>query len=127
MQRSVRSAVGRAEAGPLLGMLGGALGALAGLMEVTIGPAIRSWVGNKQDTTGLGTLTTLLSVVAFAAAWSAARHPDLAPGRRAAVVALLWIPAGICFTTVGALWYLPGPLLIVSGLLIVRGYAGRRA
>ena len=99
---------------------------LAGTLELTIGHAIRSAVGNKTDMTGLELLTIVLSLTAVVAAWNAVRHPQLSRARRFAVVFLLLIPAGIYFTTVGALWWIPGPLLLVSGLVIARGAMGRR-
>ena len=37
-----------------VGATGAALGVLAGLLELTIGPSIRSWLGDKHDTSGSG-------------------------------------------------------------------------
>ena len=90
-----------------LALAGASLGALAGLLELTIGPSIRDWVGNKQDTTRLGWTTIILSLVALAAAIAIRRRPD----RRVAIALGLLVPGLICFTTVGRLWYLPGTLL----------------
>jgi hypothetical protein len=104
-----------------LALAGAALGVLAGLLELTIGPSIRDWVGNKQDTTRLGLTTAILSAVALAGA-SALRQPrDRLAGRRVAVTLALLIPALICFTTVGRLWYLPGALLLAAGALVLAG------
>ena len=68
MQHGVRNVMSQSVVGPRLGLLGGTLGMLAGMLELTIGPAIRSWVGNKENTTGLEILTMVLSLAAFSAA-----------------------------------------------------------
>jgi hypothetical protein len=107
-----------------LGILGGALGLLAGLVELAAGPSIRSWVGNKEDTTRLGLLTLLLAAIALAAALGLARRPRSAP-RRAVLVAGMLLPALICFTTVGRLWYVPGALLVGAAVLAAAGLRGR--
>ncbi|MBJ7455904.1 MAG: hypothetical protein JHC74_07585 [Thermoleophilia bacterium] len=107
-----------------LGAAGAALGVAAGLVQIVVGPDIRDWVGDKQDTTRLGLATLVLSLVALTAAGLLARHPDAnGPGRLLAAAGLL-IPAGICFTTVGRLWYAPGVLLIVAGALVLAGLRG---
>ena len=100
-----------------LGVVGGTLGLAAGLAELAAGPSIRSWVGNKQDTTRLGLATLVLSAIALAAAIALARRPAAAAPRRFALVAGLLLPGMICFTTVGRLWYLPGALLVAAGVL----------
>jgi hypothetical protein len=97
------------------------LGVLAGLLELTIGPSIRDWVGNKQDTTRLGLTTTILSVVALTAAAALRRPRGPIAGRRVAIALALAIPALVCFTTVGRLWYLPGALLLAAGALVLAG------
>jgi hypothetical protein len=103
-----------------LAAAGATLGIVAGLLELTIGPSIREWVGDKQDTTRLGLTTIVLSSAALAAAASLRRRGRRAGGRRLAVVLGLVVPAVICFTTVGRLWLLPGPLLLAAaGLLLV--------
>ncbi len=104
-----------------LALAGASLGVLAGLLEITIGPSVRDWVGNKQDTTRLGLTTTALSAIALIAAVALRRpHEDTARRRVALALALL-IPALICFTTVGRLWYLPGALLLAAGALVLAG------
>lgn len=100
-----------------VGLAGAALGLIAGLLELTIGPSIRSWVGDKSDTTGLGITTIVLSLIALAAAVHALRHPAASVAGRLLIGAALLVPAGICFTTVGSLWYVPGPLLVAAGAL----------
>jgi hypothetical protein len=104
-----------------LALAGASLGVLVGLLELTIGPSIRDWVGNKQDTTRLGLTTTVLSAVALAAGVAVWRAHDGVVARRVAVGLGLLMPALICFTTVGQLWYLPGPLLLTAGALVLAG------
>ena len=100
------------------GILGSALGILAGLVEFGIGAQIRPWIGNKENPAGLGILTLLLSGMAFVAI-NSARKIELQTNDRKLVVFLgVLIPALICFTTVGRLWYLPGLLLIITAFLL---------
>jgi hypothetical protein len=115
-----RAAPHRDGAAAVLGLTGASLGVLAGLIELTAGPSIRDWVGNKQDTTRLGLTTLLLSLVALASAGWLRRSGGRGAGRVAAALGLL-IPAVVCFTTVGRLWYLPGALLLASGVLVLAG------
>lgn len=111
-----RPTVGRSAA--ILGVVGATLGLVAGLVELTAGPSIRSWVGNKEDTTRLGLATLVLAAIAFAAALALLRRPDASAPRRLALAAALLLPGLICFTTVGRLWYVPGALLLAAGLLV---------
>jgi hypothetical protein len=104
-----------------LALAGASLGVLAGLLELTIGPSVRDWVGNKQDTTSLGLTTTILSAVALVAAAALRRPRGAIAGRRVAIALALAIPALICFTTVGRLWYLPGALLLAAAALVLAG------
>jgi hypothetical protein len=97
-----------------IGAAGAALGVAAGLAELTLGPSIRSWVGNKQDTTRLGLATLLLAALAVLAALALRRPGASPPARLAAAIGLL-VPGLICFTTVGRLWYLPGAILVPAG------------
>lgn len=99
-----------------LGAAGASLGLLAGLLELAAGPSMRSWVGDKQDTTRLGVTTTVLALVALVATGQL-RRPNA--GRRIAIVLALVLPAFVGFTTVGRLWYVPGPLLLVAGALVL--------
>jgi hypothetical protein len=102
-----------------LALAGAALGLVAGALELTIGPSIRDWVGDKQDTTRLGLTTILLSAVALAAATALQRRQQDTGGRRVAIALGLVLPALVCFTTVGRLWYIPGALLLASAALTV--------
>lgn len=103
----------------LIGTGGALLGVLVGALDVAFGPSIRSWVGDKQNTTGLGTATILLSLVALASVVGSTSLRSPSTGQRLAVAAALIVTAGICFTTTGRLWYAPGTLLILAGLLAV--------
>lgn len=104
-----------------LALAGASLGLLAGLLELTVGPSVRDWVGNKQDTTRLGLTTAVLSAVALTAAAALRRRRGPIAGRRLAIALGLMLPALICFTTVGRLWYLPGALLLAGGTLVLAG------
>lgn len=98
-------------------LAGALLGVVAGLVELTTGPSIRSWVGDKQDTTRLGITTTLLALIALTAALYL-RRALTSPGQRLAIAAGLLVPGLIGFTTVGRLWLVPGPLLVTAGVLV---------
>jgi hypothetical protein len=97
--------------------MGASLGILAGLVELTLGPHIRSWVGNKQDTTRLGLATIALSAIALLAAVAWLRRRQASPGARLIVVVGLIVPGVICFTTVGRAWSVPGALLVVAAAM----------
>ncbi len=109
-----------------LGTWGAALGMLAGVVEFSFGAHIRPWIGNKENPLILGLVTMLLSGVALFAVRKARKPgPDNADRRLATILGVL-VPAGVCFTTVGRLWYLPGVLLSVSaGLLIADAWRNR--
>jgi hypothetical protein len=109
----------RADVAVALGTAGAALGAIAGLAQLFVGPDIREWVGDKQDTTRLGLTTLLLSLVALAAVAFLRRRPEARGTARLLAAAGIMIPAALCFTTAGRLWYVPGALLIVAGLLVL--------
>jgi hypothetical protein len=97
--------------------MGASLGLVAGLVELTLGPHIRSWVGSKQDTTRLGLATITLSAIALLAAVTWLQRRETSPGTRLLIVVALIVPGVICFTTVGRAWYVPGALLIVAAAI----------
>lgn len=101
-------------AAAVLGTVGGSLGVFAGLVQASAGPLIPQWTGAKDTPVALGALTVVLSGLAVLSAirLGAVRPPT--PGRHLAAAAGLAVPAALCFTTVGALWYLPGALLLVA-------------
>jgi hypothetical protein len=45
---------------------------------------------------------------------------------RLALAAAILVAALICFTTVGRLWYVPGPLLIIAAASLLTGSRGVR-
>jgi hypothetical protein len=94
--------------------MGASLGIVAGLVELTLGPHLRSWVGSKQDTTRLGLATITLSAIALLAAVTWLQRRETSPGTRLLVVVGLIVPGVICFTTVGRAWYVPGALLVAA-------------
>lgn len=121
-----RDAEGRGvtELSSRLGIAGATLGVIAGVIQWSFGAEIPELTGSKLHPVQLGIITILLSLVAMAASLAA---KDLAARstRGTVLVALgLLIPAGICFTTVGSLWYLPGPLLIAAAFLVIARFQG---
>jgi hypothetical protein len=102
-----------------LAVAGATLGVIAGLVDVAIGASIRAWVGNKLDTTTLGVATVILSGVSLAAGVEWHRPGGRAAGRRLATVLGLLVPAGVCFTTSGRLWFVPGVLLLSASVLVL--------
>ncbi len=101
-----------------LGVVGAALGVLAGLVQATVGSSIPDWTGAKSAPGALGGLTIALSLVAGLAAVRQVR-PGLSTGSRAVTALALLVPGLLCFTTVGRLWYLPGALLVIAGLFVI--------
>ena len=102
-----------------LAAAGAGFGILAGIIDVAVGSTIRDWVGNKLDTTTLGAGTIALSAVALVAVIAWQRPGGRNDGRRLATVLTLAVPAAICFTTIGRLWYIPGLLLLAASVLIL--------
>lgn len=99
-------------------MFGSTLGILAGLIEFRIGAQIRPLIGNKENPAVLGLVTILLSGLALATFIVARKQePQTEDGKLAIFLGAL-LPAAICFTTVGLLWYLPGTLLLVAAALL---------
>jgi len=92
---------------------------LAGLIEMSVGALIRPWIGNKESPIALGIITFFLSLLAFLSVDSAHKRNDPTNNRKIATLFGVLVPATICFTTVGRLWYLPGLLLIVTSSLLV--------
>lgn len=110
-----------------LGLPGAALGVIAGLIQWAFGGDIPDWTGNKLHPGRLGLITTALSALALVSIHAATGRPYLATPHRALLAGVgVLAPAAICFTTVGRLWYLPGPLLLVAGALILVAPRGER-
>lgn len=112
----------------VLGIAGGSLGVFAGLVQASAGPLIPPWTGDKDSPVALGALTVVLSGLAVLCAvrLGAVRPPT--PGRHLAAAAGLAVPGALCFTTAGALWYLPGALLLVAaaGAVATAEHIGER-
>ena len=101
-----------------LGVGGAALGVLAGLFQALAGARFPDWTGAKAAPVSLGLLTIAASLLAgFAAA--AQDRPERPTGVRAVCSLGVLLPALLCFTTVGRLWYLPGPILLISGIVMI--------
>ncbi|MBC7633904.1 hypothetical protein [Aeromicrobium sp.] len=109
-----------------LGLLGGASGMIAGVVQAVAGPDIPELTGSKASPVALGLLTIVLSAIGLASAVSLGKDSIPPSGRVASAVGML-VPGVVCFTTVGALWYLPGPLLTVpAGLAVAGGWRESR-
>jgi hypothetical protein len=106
------------EWGYRLAVLGAVLGVIAGVVQWGFGAEISDWSGDKLHPEQLGLITVALSVVSLAAARVAVSRPRRPSLDRRLLAAGVAVPALICFTTVGRLWYLPGPLLLVAAGLI---------
>jgi hypothetical protein len=96
--------------------VGGVLGVAAGLAQAGFGSRIPTWTGAKAEPLALGLLTITLSLVAAAGAWAWRRPDQLLPPTVAVIC------ASIGFSTVGRLWYLPGPLILAAALAGVRDW-----
>lgn len=101
----------------------GVLGILAGTIQATFGTQIPDWTGAKAEPVALGLLTVAMSLLMIACAWAWRDPGQLVPPLAAT------IPALVGFTTVGRLWYLPGPLAISATVIGIRNWrsAGIRA
>ncbi len=98
------------------GLGGGMLGLLAGLAQTTAGSRIPDWTGHKAEPAALGLLTIGLSTVAVLCALLLLRTPGITPERRIAAAVGLLAPGGLCFSTVGFLWFTPGVLLLLASV-----------
>jgi hypothetical protein len=110
LKRLPRGACTIAWAGVLLGIC-------AGLVQLTLGATIPQWTGAKMDPAGLGLTTIVLSLVAAVALWQLRR--PLPTWARVACVLVSVACALVCFSTVGRLWHVPGPLLLLATVLAV--------
>lgn len=108
-----------------LGLAGAVLGVAAGIVQILAGAQIPEWSGNKANPGGLGALTVMLSGVAAGCALLL-RRPTLSYGGRLGCATGLLVFGAVCFSTVGALWWLPGLLLLGAAVLAIAG-AGVRA
>ena len=107
-----------------LGVAGGALGALAGIIELSVGSSIRSWIGDKQDPSRLGVVTIALALVALTSSLVLGRRRQTMAPRRVLLGLGQLLPGLVGFTTVGRLWWVPGALLLAAGVLTIGGARG---
>jgi hypothetical protein len=103
----------RRRVGAALVGAGSLLGLAAGVVQATVGSRIPAWSGAKAEPVALGALTMALSAVAAAGA-VLLRWPRLRGAALIAPAALVILPAVVCFTTVGRLWFVPGPLMLAG-------------
>jgi hypothetical protein len=109
-----------------LGLAGGALGIVAGIVQWAFGSEIPDWTGDKLHPVQLGIITIALSLLALGCVRFLALRSTRPAWQRALATLGILAAAGICFTTVGRLWYVPGPLLIASAALLWRSAAEHR-
>jgi hypothetical protein len=117
-------AAGRRRIGSMLAVSGAVLGVVAGVVQASVGSDIPDWTGAKTSPGALGALTIVLSLVA-GAGWAALPRPVRGQpplGEPLVAVAALVVPALVCFTTVGRLWLVPGPLLLVGATLSIASW-----
>jgi hypothetical protein len=114
------TAGGVRRSGYRLGLGGSVLGMVAGIVQWAFGSEIPDWTGNKLHPVQLGIITIVLSALALAATRYAARDERISPARRVVAPLAILAVAGICFTTVGRLWYVPGPLLILAAAALAQ-------
>jgi hypothetical protein len=94
------------------------LGIVAGIVQWALGSEIPEWTGDKLHPVQLGIITIALSLLALVSVGYLARHGKSLTWQPALAALGILAAAGICFTTVGRLWYVPGPLLIASAVLL---------
>jgi hypothetical protein len=105
----------------LAGVAGATLGIVAGAAQWGFGNEIPEWTGSKLHPVQLGIITIALSLIALAAVAFAHRNPTISARVRVALAVAILLPAVVCFTTVGRLWYVPGPLLIIAAGFLLAG------
>jgi hypothetical protein len=105
--------------------VGAALGVVAGVVQSAVGNVIPEWTGDKNDSVQLGLATIGLSIVAAVCFWQLRR--DLPSWARSVLMPVFLAAVIVCFTTVGRLWYVPGPLMLAAFVLQFAGVWRRRA
>ncbi|WP_410622896.1 hypothetical protein [Amycolatopsis sp. cmx-8-4] len=103
----------------MLGLIGGSLGVIAGVVQAAAGVHIPEWSGSKADPLALGALTVVLSGLSLFCATRLRGPRSLSSAGRVAVSVGMLVTGGLCFSTVGALWYLPGALLLAATALVL--------
>ncbi|MGA1792328.1 MAG: hypothetical protein ACMUHM_00095 [Thermoplasmatota archaeon] len=101
------------------GVIGGALGAITGLVVLTAGDSIPALTGNKEDTLALGLITIIISIFAAYCIHRASKETSTDLNRRIGWLLGAFIPGIIGFTTAGLIWILPGGLFIGTSVLLM--------
>jgi hypothetical protein len=112
-----------------LALAGAGLGVVAGAVQATVGSRVPDCPCSPSSPVALGVITVVLSLLAAGCALGVERLQRGDAGRRLALTIGLLIPAGLCFSTVGRLWWLPGPLLLCAAAMTLavesrKAYAG---
>lgn len=100
----------------VMGKTGSSIGVIVGLIELSVGTKILSWIGNKENPIILGMITIFLSVIVFVSVRFSEKNNIPTDDCKLAIFLGILLPTTICFTTVGRLWYLPGILLILTSV-----------
>jgi hypothetical protein len=103
-----------------LGVAGACLGIVAGAVQWAFGDEIPELTGDKLHPVQLGLITIALSLLALGCVRYLADRAAPSTLQRALATLGIIACAGICFTTVGALWYVPGPLLLMAAVALNR-------
>jgi hypothetical protein len=85
-----------------------------------LGDEIPQWTGNKEEPDQLGFITIALSFASMACITYLENTRMEHTRERVLAGFIVLATAVICFTTVGRLWFVPGPLLLASLALFVR-------
>jgi hypothetical protein len=100
--------------GPVIGMIGGALGMGVGSFRILFGDDLSWLMGNKVRTFTLGLVTLLLSFLALYSSFRWKYPSKKKETKMIMVLTGLLVPSVICFMTAGVLWFLPGAFLLTS-------------
>ena len=109
-----------------LAAIGGSLGVVAGVAQATIGSRIPDWTGNKNSHVALGLLTVALSASVLVAARTLRTATVPRPETLTAITLWLATVAGVCSTTVGRLWAIPGALLLAAAAVTLAACGWQR-
>ncbi|MFW3146369.1 MAG: hypothetical protein ACMUIE_06120 [Thermoplasmatota archaeon] len=105
---------------PKAAIAAGAAGAIFGLLQMVSGSS--SWVfGSKEQPVVLGLITILLAFMALFSSYKWLKRDKLGKGENPIILLMgILIPGVVCFFTVGPVWFLPGPVLLVAGGILFR-------
>ena len=97
-----------------LAAIGARIAVVAGIAQAAVGSRIPEWSGNKHQPVALGLLTVALGASVLVAARTLRAATSPGDETLAAVTVWLALVAGVCSTTVGRLWAIPGALLLAA-------------